>query len=116
MSTQRIYTFHLRPGPKAREEEAWERLRWYTRTYWWYGNVEVDIDDDGVDLRLWVCGKDQWVAHRRARELARHVGRCLDTTPDAGVFRRPAPHTNRGRHRIPVTASTGDDHETTGSA
>lgn len=71
-------------------------------THWWFNEPEAQ----GAEFSFTVSARDQWWAHRRAMELAERVYRGLKLGPAAipvPLWEPLAPHTNRGRFRVPTT-------------
>lgn len=103
MTTHRRYYFEV--AKPDGHDEVLRRLRHACETYWWYNEPDVSGQDFGVlALSFTVSARDQWWAHSRAMKLATTalmaVGVSLKDMPDP-IWEPLAPHSNRGRYRVP---------------
>lgn len=109
MTTHRRYTFldEVTTGT-ACHPKVLAILQHACETSWWFNEPEVQGQDEGtLSFSFTVSARDQWWAHRRAMQLAERVYRgALRMGPAAvpvPLWAPLAPHTNRGRFRVPTT-------------
>lgn len=104
MTTHRRYTFLDERLDKG-HQKVLATLQHACETHWWFNEPEVLGQDYGtLSFSFTVSGRDQWWAHRRAMGLAERVYRGLKLGPVAipvPLWEPLAPHTNRGRFRVP---------------
>lgn len=106
MTTHRRYTF-LDETNTSGHVKVLGILQHACETHWWFNEPEVTGKDfELLSFSFTVSGRDQWFAHKRAMDLAERVYRGLKLGPGAipiPLWEGLAPHTNRGRFRIPTT-------------
>lgn len=104
MTTHRRYTF-LDESGRAEPTRVLNILQHACETKWWFNEPEVQsMEGGGLQFGFTVSARDQWWAHRRAITLAERVYRGLKLGPAAvpvPLWEPLAPHTNRGRFRVP---------------
>ena len=105
MTTHRRYMF-LDEGRATGHDKVMSILQHACETFWWFNEPEVLGQEYGtLSFSFTVSGRDQWFAHKRAMDLAGRVYRGLKLGPKAipvPLWEPLAPHTNRGRFRVPV--------------
>lgn len=106
MTTHRRYTF-LDDSGRIDMLKVLGILQHACEIHWWFNEPKV-LGAAGytVEFSFTVSARDQWWAHRRAMELAERVYRGLKLGPAAipiPLWEPLAPHTNRGRFRVPTT-------------
>jgi hypothetical protein len=105
-TTRRYYFEH--PGAWDREDGyqvAAEVLAHQCERRWWYNEPVVQGQPFGrLAFAFTVTGEDAWQAHKRAMGVAcaiyRRLGLAARDVP-VPVWETLAPHTNRGRFRVP---------------
>ena len=106
MTTHRRYTF-LDEARSSGHPRVLAVLQHACEVHWWFNEPEVVGEDFGtLSFSFTVSGRDQWYAHKRAMDLAERVYRALKLGPTAipvPLWEALAPHTNRGRFRVPTT-------------
>ena len=110
MTTHRRYTF-LDEGTLGSVANTHRKvlatLQHACETSWWFNEPEVLGEEFGkLSFSFTVSARDQWWAHQRAMNLAERVYRGLKLGPAAvpvPLWEPLAPHTNRGRFRVPTT-------------
>jgi hypothetical protein len=103
VTTHRRYTF-LDSSPRD-PGKVLGILQHACETSWWFNEPQV-LGEDTLTFSFTVSGRDQWWAHKRAMDLAERVYRGLKLGPAAipvPLWQPLAPHTNRGRFRVPTT-------------
>jgi hypothetical protein len=80
-------------------------LRHACEAYWWFNEPEVHGAEHGVlSWSVTVSARDQWWAHQRIMKLATNVFQAVGVAPSSmpePLWEPLAPHTNRGRYRVP---------------
>ena len=106
MTTHRRYTF-LDEARSEGHNRVLAILQHACETTWWFNEPVVGGLDEGVlTFSFTVSARDQWWAHHRAMQLAERVYRGIRLGPAAipvPLWEPLAPHTNRGRFRVPTT-------------
>jgi hypothetical protein len=73
--------------------------------YWWFNEPQVSGAEFGaLSWSVTVSARDQWWAHTRAMALATSVFRAIGVSAKdmpVPLWEPLAPHTNRGRYRVP---------------
>lgn len=107
MTTHRRYTFLDERQDVSCHDQVLNILQHACEQVWWYNEPEVMGQEFGrMSFSFTVSGRDQWWAHKRAMDLAERVYRGLKLSPAAipvPLWEPLAPHTNRGRFRVPTT-------------
>lgn len=104
MTTHRRYYWELRLSEG--HDKVKRILDHQCEAHWWYNEPEVVGQEVGIlAFSFTVSARDQWFAHKRAMGLAltccRAVGVGPKTMPEP-IWEPLAPHTNRGRFRVPA--------------
>lgn len=107
MTTHRRYYFDY--WPVTGEGDPWLRvsdvLIHFCRVHWWFNEPTVEGQERmHLAFSVTVSGRDQWWCHRRAMDLAvQAFGRAGVSSAKVPVpiWETLAPHTNRGRYRVP---------------
>lgn len=105
MTTHRRYTFMDESG-RPDPNKVLNILQHACETAWWFNEPQVGVQELTFQFSFTVSARDQWWAHRRAMGLAERVYRGLKLGPAAvpiPLWEPLAPHTNRGRFRVPTT-------------
>ena len=108
MTTHRRYFFEY-PGEWSGDHKSWElarqALEHHCRVNWWFTDPTVEGQPFArLAFGVTVSARDQWWCHRRALDLATDVFARLGvpvTKVPVPVWESLAPHTNRGRYRVP---------------
>ena len=103
MTTHRRYVFQTK-RPEG-HDDARRILLHACERFWWYNDAEVNGAPYGIlSLEFTVSGRDQWWCHKRAMRLATDafyaIGLREKDLPEP-MWETLAPHSNRGRYRIP---------------
>ena len=111
MTTHRRYSFQ-HPDPITEGHDvALAVLEEAVLRHWWYREPEVaGLPFARLVFGFTVSGRDQWWAHHRALKLATDVYYALgmeETQVPEPDWEPLAPHTNRGRWRVPAASAQG---------
>jgi hypothetical protein len=105
MTTHRRYYFEVKRADG--HDEVKRILLRNCESYWWFNEPEVSGQEFGVlAFSFTVSARDQWFTHQRAMDLAQRCFRSIGIGPKGmpePVWEPLAPHTNRGRFRVPRT-------------
>lgn len=110
MTTHRRYSFTY-PGTwdKGGHEKVLLVLERACEAKWWYNDPEVSgAPYNRLQFSFTASGRDQWWAHRRALGLARdcfHAMGLKEWDMVLPEWEPLAPHTNRGRWRVPAASA-----------
>ena len=104
MTTHRRYYFQA--NGVTGHEKVQRILDHQCEQHWWYNEPTVSGEDVNIlAISFTVSARDQWFAHKRAMGLAltcfTAVGMGPKNMPEP-IWESLAPHTNRGRFRIPA--------------
>lgn len=108
MTTHRRYSF-IHPEPKQNgHDTVLQVLQRACELHWWYRDPEVSgLPFARLVFGFTVSGRDQWWAHQRALRLATDcyyaIGLSENDVPEPD-WEPLAPHTNRGRWRVPTAS------------
>lgn len=111
MTTHRRYVFQIKNS--SGHEKAKEILTSAVDQFHWYGEPEITGQPFGyLSVGFTVRARDQWWCHRRAMRLATDVWYAIGLTEKdlpSPIWENLAPHTNRGRYRVPKDQATASD-------
>jgi len=111
VTTHRRYAFQ-HPGEwREGHGKVLEVLERACEQYWWYRDPEVSgLPFRRLAFAFTVSGRDRWWSHHRAMKLATDVyyvlGMNENSVPEP-EWEPLAPHTKRGRWRVPAASSGG---------
>lgn len=108
MTTHRRYYFEY-PDEWIGMSTAWtnvaKTLDHFCKVNWWFTDPTVEGQPfSRLAFSFTVSARDQWWCHRRAMELATSVFHRInvgETQIPVPTWESLAPHTNRGRYRVP---------------
>lgn len=106
MTTHRRYYFqHPGEWTGGGHDKVLSLLRRSCERHWWYNDpTVVGATFNLLQFEFTVSARDQWFAHKRAMSLAVDVYYCLgmdERSVPTPMWEALAPHTNRGRYRVP---------------
>lgn len=106
MTTHRRYYFQ-HPGKWERggHDQVLRLLNHACELHWWFNEPLVQgAPFDLLQFEFTASARDQWFVHKRAMKLAVDVYYSLglsEADVPAPMWEPLAPHTNRGRYRVP---------------